>query len=187
MSLAVMEGAFFPPNIVFVHADGKTDESLQEVMDAARHADAGMVIYVPHPEAALGRQRTVNLFVRDQSPDWRLSLHMASLDLTTLLALQLHENWNACLSLLCAVDEGDVTNAREFLQEFAEEARIPGQTVPQVIVGSLGDALTQCDAADINILGMPPNVDLEWMREVTITARGSCLFVLASGRESALA
>jgi hypothetical protein len=182
-----LEGAFFPPNIVFVHGDGKSNESLQRVMEAARHANAGMVIYLPHPEAALGRQRTVNLFIRDQSPDWRLSLHMASLDLTTLLALQLHENWTARLSLLCAVDDKDVSNARNFLKEFADEARIPGETDHQVMVGSLQDALVECEPADINILGMPPEVDLDWMREVTLAVRGSCLFVLASGQESALA
>jgi amino acid transporter len=187
VSLAVLEGAFFPPNIVFVHGDGKSNESLQRVMEAARHANAGMVIYLPHPEAALGRQRTVNLFIRDQSPDWRLSLHMASLDLTTLLALQLHENWTARLSLLCAVDDKDVSNARNFLKEFADEARIPGETDHQVMVGSLQDALVECEPADINILGMPPEVDLDWMREVTLAVRGSCLFVLASGQESALA
>ncbi len=187
VSLAVMEGAFFPPNVVFVHSEGKTAEELQPVLDAARQASVGMVIYVPHPEAALGRQRTVNLFVRDQSPDWRLSLQMASLDLTTLLALQLHQNWKARLRFICAVGDENVDAATAFLHEFAEEARVPGETDFQVVAGSFFEVLDACDAADINIIGMPLTLDLEFMRNVTQRVRGSCLFVLASGKESALA
>ena len=188
VSLSVMEGAFFPPNVVFVNSEGKTDEELQPVLAAARQARVGMVIYVPHPEAALGRQRTVNLFVRDQSPDWRLSLQMASLDLTTLLALQLHQNWKARLRFLCAVDDAEnVDAARRFLQEFAEEARVPGETDYHVDAGSFRDVLAACEPADINIIGMPPKVDLAFMRDLTLRVRGSCLFVLASGKESALA
>ena len=188
VSLAVMEGAFFPPNVVFVSAESKTDEALQPVLRAAREARVGMVIYVAHPEAALGRQRTVNLFVRDQSPDWRLSLEMASLDLTTLLALQLHQNWNARLRFLCAVDTDEkVEAARRFLEEFAEEARVPGETDFHVETGSFHAVLAACEPADINIIGMPATVDLAFMREVTLAVRGSCLFVLASGKESALA
>jgi hypothetical protein len=187
VSLAVMEGAFFPPNVVFVHAEGKTAEELQPVLDAAREASVGMVIYMPHPEAALGRQRTVNLFVRDQSPDWRLSLQMASLDLTTLLALQLHQNWKARLRFLCAVSGDDVDAAGEFLREFSEEARVPGETDFHVVAGSFLEVLSACEPADINIIGMPLTIDLEFMRDVTLRVRGSCLFVLASGKESALA
>ena len=187
-SLAALSGALFPPNLVFVQLAEKTDAQLQAIVDAARKMRVGVVIYAAHTRALLGRERTINVWVRDQSPDWRPKLKMASLDLALLLALQLETQWSGTLNLLCAVDkERHVDIASTFLEELREQARLPGNTRLFVEYADFTAFLDRCPHSDINVFGLPEHVDVDWMTSLTERTRSSCLFVVASGRESALA
>lgn len=188
-SLSVLQGAFFPPNIVFLSLSDKREDDVQSIMVRATEHSSGVVVFAPHQKAGLGRERVVNLWVRDQSPDWQLSLKMASLDLSLLLALQLMEEWSARLHLICVVDEeAKVVSASRFLEELCEEARIPADSsTVQVVAGSFREQLTLCPRADLNVFGLADRANAAWMSGATEVVGSACLFVRASGKESALA
>lgn len=187
-SLSIMQGVFFPPNIIFQSLSGKKREDLQLMLDTAIEQSVGVCLYAPHPQAGLGRERTLNLWIRDQSPHWELSLKMASLDLALLLALQIQQSWNARLRLICVVDQAaKKDSALTFLRELQEEARIPGEAEFLVVEGSFSQHLAEAPRGDLNILGLSKQVDTGWMQRTTQATRSSCLFVRASGKESALA
>lgn len=187
-SISVLQGDFFPPNVVFVSVLDKDEAELQKTLDCARSHQTGLTLFAPHPRAGLGRERDVNLWVRAPGPDWKLKLKMGSLDLTLLLALQVTEGWRGRVRLLCVVrTEDEVENTRAFLDELAIEARIFGLCGLEVLVGDFADQLQAAPQADLNIFGLGDSVDLENIANTTMLTDGSCLFVRASGKESALA
>ncbi|MEO1267896.1 MAG: Na-K-Cl cotransporter [Myxococcota bacterium] len=188
-SMAILAGGFFPPNVVFINLHGKQMEYLMAIQAEARLHQVGLAIYAGHAEAGLGRERVINLWVRDQSPDWKLSLKMASIDLSLLLALQLQQSWRgARMRLICVVNnEAKAEDARRYLEELGEEARIPGHTEIVVTVGSFSATVDQAPRADINMFGLPPDLDTAWMTGMTARTNTSCIFVRAGGKESALA
>ncbi len=188
LSLAVLRGTFLAPNVVLLSLQDTEQEDVQVIRDAAAETRTGLVLVGPHPEAGLGRERSINVWVRDQSPDWELSLKMASVDLSLLLALQIQTAWRARLRLICVVDdEAKQPSAHMFLHELCEQARVPGETTIDVIAGGFTDYVGNCPQADINIFGLPAQVDADALRKTALSARSTCLFVQASGKESALA
>ena len=187
-SLSVLKGDFFPPNVAFVSVPDKDEAQLQKVLDASIEHHTGLALFVPHPRAGLGRERDLNLWVRDPGPDWKLKLKMGSLDLALLLALQLTEGWQGRLRLLCVVeDEARIEGARAFLDELAVEARIFGLCGMEVFAGDFVSQLQAAPQADLNIFGLGDHLDTTRMIDTTMLAQASCLFVRASGKESALA
>ena len=41
-------------------------------MHVAHSLKLGLAVYIPHEQAQLGRERDINIWIRDQSPDWKL-------------------------------------------------------------------------------------------------------------------
>ena len=62
-------------------------------MHVAHSLKLGLAVYISHDQAQLGRERDINIWIRDQSPDWKLGLRLANLDLAILLGYQLNRNW----------------------------------------------------------------------------------------------
>ncbi len=187
MSARVLKNVFFRPNILFVNTDSKAQKDLQEMMNVARSAQMGVALMVVHQVARLGRERALTVWVRDQSPQWELGLRLANLDLSLLLGYQLARNWGAKLRLRTVVqDERNLKDAETFLHRIIRDARLPGGEV-SVVHGTFAQALESAGDTDLNILGLPETLDLESMRQVSETTRMSCLFVMDSGHESALA
>lgn len=186
-AMSVLDGAFLPPNIVFLSLNSDVRD-LQTVVEMARQRAFGVVIRVPHEVAGLGRERAINVWIRDQSPDWNLSLKMASIDLSLLLALQLRGSWGGRLRLMTVADAPEnVEPARHFLTDLWVQARVPGPPEVHVLEGSFAERIDDAPQADLNIFGMPRIIDADGLTETATSAGSTCLFVLASGRESALA
>ena len=87
------------------------------------------------------------------------------------------------------VREGqDDTVARRFLRELCDLARLPSSVECVVARGNFTQAIDEAPAADLSIFGLwRKQPDLEGAHRIAESTRGSCLFVIDSGRESARA
>jgi len=162
----------------------KDDTVNQLIMLTLKHR-MGVAILRQHPRMAFGLQQDVNLWLRDKSPNWHLAL---------LLALQIQSNWEGKINLVTVTaDRDNKTDEKklyEFLEHLSDQARLPSMTDFYVIPGPFLDSLSEAPRADINIFGLSVDnneVPQEFIRKVSETIKSSCLFVIDSGQESALA
>ena len=188
MGISILKGNFFRPNLLFINTNYRTSEETSRLLDIARHYRMGAALLILHEQSLLGRERVINIWIRDQSPDWTLGLRLANLDLAILLGYQLRCNWQGHLNLVSAISEpGNVLPAKQFLQALSRDARLPTDTSLEVHECGFEDALESASRADINIFGLSHKIGLDRLRELSSKTHASCLFVLDSGEESALA
>ncbi|WP_218919341.1 amino acid permease [Longibacter salinarum] len=188
-SIQTMQGAFFKPNILFLPLpdDDELEGDYGHLVHTASDQQMGTCIYAPHRRAGLGQRETVNVWINDRSPDWKVSMDIGNLDLPVLMAYKLKRNWNAEMRLLTVVrSEEQADDARAFLHTLTDLARMPEATA-EVHVGDFESYLEEAPRGDVNIFGLmdPPN--FARMREIVTRTRTSGLFVRDSGTESALA
>ncbi len=187
--MQTLRGAFFKPNILFLNLP-ETDAreaDFSHIMEEAGREEIGLLIHAPHPRAGVGQRRTVNVWIRDRSPDWGVSMHIGNLDLPLLAGYKLLRNWDARLRLITVVeDEANVAEARQFLEAVIELGRIP-RTRVMAMAEPFDDYLPQAPQADVSIFGLGSNLDFPFMRRMVEETRSTCLFARDSGRESALA
>lgn len=188
MGASVMQGGFFRPNILFVDVSMHSQEEVQRLLDLARRHEMGAALLMPHAEAGLGHERRINVWIRDQSPNWEKGLKRANIDLTLLLAYQLSRNWHGELRMLSVVDdEASVEEADQQLRKLYADARLPGLGLSWVRAGKFTTVVGEAPRADLQLFGLGHQVDLESMRRMSELTGASCLFVLDSGFESAFA
>lgn len=190
-SMQTLNGAFFNPNILFMrlHDENGLDEQddFQRVLDAAHRIKMGMLVFVDDKVAKTGQEQIVNVWVRDQSPNWKLDWDLGNIDLELLTAFKLHKNWQAKVRVITAVsDDAHVAGAREFLQQILELARL-SQFEICVLNEGFQEALNDAPQADIDLFGLGKKVDFEMMRSFVAARKAACLFVADSGEESILA
>ena len=187
--MQVLQGAFFRPNIVFLNMPKSTEQedAYRRVIAQATALKLGTLIYAAHPVASLGQRRHINVWIRDRSPNWRLSWDIGNLDLSILAAYKLMRNWNAQMRVITVIeDENEEENARRFMSRLVDLARIPDTEVV-VARGAFNTYLAEAPQADLNIFGLVPNPDFDVIRRLVETTSSTCLFVQDSGRETALA
>ncbi|MBW3579224.1 MAG: Na-K-Cl cotransporter [Actinobacteria bacterium] len=186
-ALGAVGGSFLRPNIVFLTLpdDPRRTAHVHEIASHAREHDVGVLLYVPHPTTGLGRQRSVNLWLR--SPTLEPEAEAAETDLALLTAYKLHRNWTGRIRLLTAIPELERKQAvRDGLERLLDSARLPDAEV-YPIEGSFLEAIHKAPTADLHVMGLPTDVDTAWLSDIVHRTRSSCLFVRGSGRESALA
>ncbi len=187
--LQTLRGAFFKPNMVFLNLPG-TDARQEEyarIMAEAQREEVGLLVHASHPRSGVGERRTINVWIRDRSPDWSLSMHVGNLDLPLLAGYKLLKAWDARMRLISVVeDEANVEEARQFLDAVIEVGRIPSTRI-MAVTQPFDDYLPQAPQADVSIFGLGETLDLAFMRRMVEQTRSTCLFARDSGRESALA
>ncbi|MDE3740465.1 amino acid permease [Maribacter polysaccharolyticus] len=184
-----LQGAFFKPNIVFLnlqqHDDYETE--LRPVIKECIRLEIGVLLYLRHPKAQLGERDMINVWVRDRKDNWDLGWNIGNLDLSILVAYKLKKNWDAKIRLIIVIDdENEKENARQFLMNLINLARLP-QTLTQVFIGDFKEIVKTAPPADLNIFGMEGNLRFEFVQELNEKTGSSCLFVKDSGHESILA
>ena len=93
-AMEVSASTFFRPNTLFYSLqDDSDDDALQYLLNHASQNNIGMLLYADNPQAGLGREQIINVWLREQSPNWQVGLRLPNLDLTLLLAYQLARNW----------------------------------------------------------------------------------------------
>ncbi len=189
LGLETLHSAFFRPNAVFITIDDETNEDdLNALLVHAQDRRTGAILFAQHPVAGLGREQTINVWIRDQSPEWEVSLRLSRLDLSLLLAYQVAHNWHGDINLITVVSNAEQqANGEAFLQELIEVGRMPRGTTSVVYVGEFADFLPAAPRADLQIFGMDRRANVDLMRQVVSLNRTSCIFVQDSGMESALA
>lgn len=188
-AMEVLSSVFFRPNILFLSVlEDDYSYDLAKLLARTGDYNMGVVLLARNNTVELGREQHINVWMREQAPEWKLGLRLANLDLAVLLAVQLRRNWKGCISLIMIVSDDEMERrAHQFLQELSNLARLPRNTQIIVSQSKFWDALSQVPAADINIFGLQAQPNLEFVEKVVDTLGASCIFVRDSGDESALA
>lgn len=190
-TMEVYRSAFFRPNVLFLAVNGarEDEERLQYIVDHAAENDTGVILYLDNPATALGREQVINVWIREQSPDWQVGLRLSNLDLALLLAYQLDRNWHTTqINLITAVHEpAEVANGERFFRQLIDLGRMPRHTRGVVESGPFDQVLAAAPQADLNIFGLQDTVNLEFMTRMVQATNSTCIFVRDAGFESALA
>ena len=188
--MEVYRSAFFRPNILFlpVRKGADQEERLQHLVDHAAENEIGVLLFLDNPLTALGREKEINVWIREQSPTWQVGLQLSNLDLALLLAYQLARNWKGQINLITVVaDPAEQANGEAFFRRLIDLGRMPRDTQAIVGCGSFEAFLPQAPQADLNIFGLQHTVNVAFMQQMIEATNSTCIFVRDSGLESALA
>jgi amino acid transporter len=187
--LDTLNTAFFRPNAIFLTPDRHMDgEILQTKLERAQKNETGAILFAQHPTTGLGREKSINVWIRDQSPEWEVGLRLSRLDLSLLLAFQIARNWNGHINLITVIAEKEEEkNGHVFLNSLITLGRMPRGTRAIVHVGEFDEFLQDAPSADLHIFGTGRHISLDFVWRMVDQNRASCIFVQDSGVESALA
>jgi len=189
VAMQALRSAFFRPNVVFLTPPRNDAQraAYPELIREAGRQRMGVLVSARHPRAGLGQRKTVNVWVRDRSPDWRVTWDVGNLDLAVLTGHLLRQNWGADLRLITAVsDPQEAPAAMRFLSEFVALARL-GNVERVVGTEAFTAFLDEAPRADVNVFGLSPELSFDFAREMVERTGSTCLFVRDSGEESAIA
>jgi solute carrier family 12 sodium/potassium/chloride transporter 2 len=178
--MQILRSGAFRPNLIFLSLSSKNqnDPMLLSLIEIAESNNLGIIILRQHPRSAFGLQKEINLWLRDKSPNWHL---------TVLIALQLQMNWEGKINLVTVAEKKEeIPKYYKFLERLSDHTRLPSLTDFHVLVGGFKDALTTAPRADINIFGLGEVMNLDFMRECPELTNSSCIFIRDSGNESAI-
>lgn len=182
-------GSFFRPNILYLRmpdAEERAHET-SHLLEKARRNEIGVLLFADDPKAQLGRRRVINLWVREQGPKWELSMDIGNLDLGILLSYKLQMNWRGQLNMITVLDDGSQLEAAQaYLENLTQVARLPGAK-QYVLEGDFYEVIPTAPQGDINIFGLPLEVDYSVLERLRKASRSACAFVQDAGTESALA
>ncbi len=187
-SMQTLQGTFFKPNILFIRLpfERTHDEEIHSIINEARLNHMGIQLYAEDPVAQLGRTASINVWIREKSPDWDLSMDLGNIDLALLTAYKLSINWKANMRVITVVDEPEVDEAYRYLENLLDAARLK-EVSTHVEVGRFKEALKSAPQADLDLLGLPEDPNLEELRSFVKLTGSSCVFVADSGKENVLA
>jgi len=178
--IQTLRGGAFRPNILFLTLGNDTDNDnlIKSLLATASANEMGTIILRQHPRMAFGMHKTINIWLRDKSPNWHLAL---------LITLHLQINWAGRINLVTATtNESEKKRLLKFLNNLNDQARLPSMTEFHVLIGSFDEALKTAPRADINVFGLSEQLDFDFMHKSTKLTQSSCPFVKDSGWESAL-
>ena len=175
-------------NIVFL-AFPRTAEAQRhasEVLREAHEQELGVLMTSTAHAGRLGGRGVINLWIREQGPDWEVSTELQHSHLAILMAYKLRANWGGDLNLVTAVDDPEqLQQAERYLHGLADLARLPGPPGVHVINTGFVDALPIAPFADLSVFALPPTIDFAALRRIIDAADTPCAFVRDSGAESA--
>lgn len=178
--IQTLKASSFRPNILFLTlgSNEEKDQIIKNLVLEAHRNKMGSIVLRMHPGVAFGMQRDVNVWIRDKSPNWNLGI---------LIALKLQLSWEGKINLVTvSEDRNERQRLYRYLENLSDQARLPSMTELHVIISSFDEAFKLAPRADINIFGLPFELQFEFMRSSSDLAHSSCIFVKDSGYESAL-
>ncbi len=190
--LQALGSAFFRPNILLLNLpqDPARHPEVAVLIAEANRLEVGVILLGMHDKAGLGMAKVVNLWIppRDAALSMMDYLRRHNLNLAILMGLRLARAWRAELNLMCVVpSEAEVPAARSHLTELKDLCRMERVANPCVVVGEFRQVLRESPTADMDILGLRREPDLDFVTEAVQATRSSCLFAADSGWESAIA
>lgn len=188
-SMQALRGGFMRPNLIFLrrNAEDVDPAAIQLLQRQAHESGLGVLLYADHPRAGLGRRRHVRLWLEGHD-DWALRMDLPNLDVATLVAYKLRESWDAELHIAAVVaDDDETAQARAFLDHLLGQARLSATTEVVHSPEGLVAAGDQVEPADLNILALPEQAELDRLDRLVDAFGGACLAAHDSGRERAFA
>lgn len=188
-AMELLSAIYFRPNLLFLSRNSLPRWSdLQHLLAGARAARMGVVILYAHPAKALGRERLINVWLRQRSAGWSVESLQGHQDLALLLAYQLACGWRGRIHLCTAVAEpGHRELADSILSEILELARLGGMATFASYVGTFPDVVDQAPVADLSVLGLTERPTASGLDALVERINGTCIFVQSSGEESIFA
>ncbi len=195
-SLQALQSAFFRPNLLFLALPDPEEEREDEfggIIVQAHETGVGVMLLGLHHKAGLGQRRAVNVWLRPHRSGWdpALAFEHNNLNLSLLTTYRLMRTWDieGHVNVITVIpDEDSRAEAKEFLREVCDLARIPRSDAWQhVMVGPFEKCAAEAPQSDINIMGLQAKPDFAFMHRMIALTSSSCLFVADSGRESARA
>ena len=187
--MQALRGAFFTPNILFLTLpeNDERDQEYADLITRARACGLGVLLFREHPQSHLGCEQTIQVWMRDQTPHWNLSMDLGNKDMSLLSAYLLNTAWKGTVRLLCVVNEEEtVETATDYMRQLLSAARLPDVEV-KVLVGGFRELLQQAPSADLNIFGLGEPVQLSFVRSILDEVPTTCVFTRDSGLENVLA
>lgn len=182
-------GSFFRPNIVFINMNDREsyEKDFLEIIAESARLQLGVMVYYQHPKSGLGQRQVINVWIRNRAPHWKISWDIGNLDLSILVAYKLKKNWIAMIRLVTVVDDYDQeVQASKFMAELIDLARLP-KTEILIHSGNFNEFILNAPNADLNIFGLVPEPDFEFMEKMVNSTQTTCLFIRDSGMENILA
>ena len=182
-------GSFIKPNITFLNRGNLKLNSAGfiDIIEEAARLQLGVLIYAQHLEHGMRKRETINVWIRNRAPEWNVSWDIGNLDLSILVAYKLKKNWNAEIRLVTVVEnEEQAEQARNFMAELIDHARLP-KTQIGVYVDSFNVLIKNAPQADLNIFGLDPHPNFEFMDKMVDETETTCLFIRDSGIENIFA
>ncbi|MDZ7807206.1 MAG: amino acid permease [Gracilimonas sp.] len=187
-SMQTLQGTFFKPNILFLRLpqENVNDDEIRSIIEEAKIHQTGVQLYAEDNIAQLGRSASINVWLKEKSPDWDVGMNLGNVDLALLTAFKLKVNWGAKMRIITVVEEHEVEKAYKYLENLIELARLSGATA-HVEIGTFEEQLKTSPQADLDIMGLPDSADLDTLRSYVELTKSACLFVSDSGKENVLA
>lgn len=189
--LQSLRSAFFRPNVLFMDLGSQdSDADIKQLWLETQRLKVGFALMAHHPRAGLGRRSVVHLWfpaerVAQSVPD---ALNQGKMHLALLMALRLHRAWKAEVRIYALIESAEAElAARKWLASLVDLARVPSSVQTEVMVGDLETCLATAPQSDLDLMGLPLDVDLDYVRRSVERSRSACMFLGDSGQESALA
>jgi len=163
------------------------EQDFLKIIHETARLQLGVMVYYQHPKSGLSQRQVISVWIRNRTPHWKISWDIGNLDLSILVAYKLKRNWVAKIRLITVVDDADQEfQANIFMAELIDLARLP-KTEIFVQVGDFNDFIAVAPSADLNIFGLVPEPDFNFMENMVQKTRTTCLFIRDSGMENILA
>ena len=162
------------PNTFFLNLgeNDLKDPMVQKLAEFSSENRLGLVILYQYRQAAFGVQQDINLWLRDESPNWRLA---------SLIGIRLQMNWHGSLNIITvAPTREESRRLYQFHEHLGERLPLPDKAEFLVMAGDFRDALARAPRADLNIFGISEGLSFDFMRTISRTTKSSCLFIRAS-------
>ncbi len=178
--IQTLKGGTFRPNTLFLTLGKGTrnDDVINQLVKHTVKYKMGILLLYKYQRVGFGMQKDLNLWLRDESPNWHLAM---------LIALQLQLNWQGKLNLITVAQKPeDVKRLNRFMERLGDQVRLPSMSEFHVLVGDFKKLTETAPKADINIFGLTEELSFDFIRSVSKSSKSSCLFVRDSGQESAI-
>jgi hypothetical protein len=158
-----------------------------EIIKEAARLQIGVLIYSQHPKSGMGKRQIINVWIRNRAPNWKISWDIGNLDLSILVAYKLKRNWEAKIRLVTVVEnEEQKVQAHKFMSDLIDQARLP-ETEMAVYVDNFNELIKNAPNTDLNIFGLEPDPNFEFMEKMVDKTQTTCLFIRDSGLENIFA
>lgn len=189
LSIQAMKSAFFGPNTLFLRKPVSLEQrdEINSILSDTPSKKLGVIIFLGHPRAGLGRRRVIQLFLPKSCTEWESSPGGLDFDLALLTAYKLKLNWDAELHLVVSIDQSDEEdNILISLKELLEYARISVSRI-SIITSSYEVFFQNSMQVDLNIFSFTGVLDFSRAESFVLAGRTTCIFCRDSSEENVFA